>query len=84
VRQYSYFAATAGVVILVKASASGPAAGAAASFKSCFIFSLDLSQPLRGDIGCRENAAPSTENKSQSDFILGSSRGGNPPRKSQW
>jgi hypothetical protein len=41
VRQYSYLAVAAGVLMLAKASARKAAAGAAASVKSCFIsFSL--------------------------------------------
>ena|ERR1700712_981447 len=38
VRQYSYLAAAAGVLMLAKASARNAAAGAAVSVKSCFIF----------------------------------------------
>jgi hypothetical protein len=37
VRQYSYLAAAAGVLMLAKASARKAAAGAAVSVKSCFI-----------------------------------------------
>jgi hypothetical protein len=38
VRQYSYLAAAAGVLMLAKANARKAAAGAAVSVKSCFIF----------------------------------------------
>jgi hypothetical protein len=60
------------VVMPVKASASSPAAGAAASFKSCLIFvSFNLSKPRAQRHGMLRNLAPSTEKKSKaiSSFV---------------
>ena len=52
VRQYSYLAAAAGVLMLAKASARKAAAGAAVSVKSCFIpFSLCWLSSSEFDMG---------------------------------
>jgi hypothetical protein len=52
VLQYSYFPAEAGVVMPVSAIASRPAAGAAASLRSCFIIlSQNLPGPLLVEMG---------------------------------